>query len=474
MGNNQTKSDLEKLYEKYPDFPKNQKLFGLENFGNTCYCNSVLQVLYFCVPFRNKILQYYCELKGLPPVVINNSNENNNNNNNNNNNSNNDTNNINNDSMNSNNNNSDNNNNNQNSNDSNNSNSSSGSSGSSSTSYFKNMFNFFGISGSSVNNNNNTNNNNNNNNSYGQSSSFSSSYNNSRNQEKEGNLIINLGELFYTIHQNKETHGCLKPETFVERLKKENELFSSFMHQDAHEFLNFLLNSIAEFLQKQQKNKQPQQSSEKKEFKTLVHEIFEGTLTNETKCLTCESITNKDESFLDLSIDIEQNKSLTNCLSNFSSIEILSKNDKFFCDQCNSLQEAQKRMKIKKLPNTLIIHLKRFKYMENIQQYTKLNYRVVFPFEIIIQNTTSNIDEPDKKFNLFAVVIHVGSGPNHGHYYSLIKCHGVWFVFDDHHIDIREESDIYDCFGSSNEFNNDCSYLLFYQCEDSSSNNKQK
>ncbi len=27
-------------------------------FGNTCYCNSVLQALYFCRPFRERVLQY--------------------------------------------------------------------------------------------------------------------------------------------------------------------------------------------------------------------------------------------------------------------------------------------------------------------------------------------------------------------------------------------------------------------------------
>ena len=48
--------------------------------------------------------------------------------------------------------------------------------------------------------------------------------------------------------------------------------------------------------------------------RTWVQDIFQGTLTNETRCLVCETVRSKDEEFLDLSVDIEQNTSLTHCL----------------------------------------------------------------------------------------------------------------------------------------------------------------
>lgn len=32
-------------------------------FGNTCYCNSVLQALYFCRPFRENVLAYKAQQK---------------------------------------------------------------------------------------------------------------------------------------------------------------------------------------------------------------------------------------------------------------------------------------------------------------------------------------------------------------------------------------------------------------------------
>jgi ubiquitin carboxyl-terminal hydrolase 12/46 len=68
---------------------------------------------------------------------------------------------------------------------------------------------------------------------------------------------------------------------------------------------------------------------------TLVHRTFQGILTNETKCLMCDTITAKDETFFDLSIDVEQNSSLTSCLKSFFSTEILNGEDKFFCDKCS-------------------------------------------------------------------------------------------------------------------------------------------
>lgn len=95
--------------------------------------------------------------------------------------------------------------------------------------------------------------------------------------------------------------------------------------------------------------------------KTWVHKLFEGVLTNETRCLTCETVrlaykyvrrprtdagsqvTSRDEAFLDLSIDIEPNSSVTSCLRQFSASEMLCQRNKFSCDQCCGLQEAEKR-----------------------------------------------------------------------------------------------------------------------------------
>lgn len=125
------------------------------------------------------------------------------------------------------------------------------------------------------------------------------------------------------------------------------------MQQDAHEFLNYLLNTIADILQEERKQEKQNgrlpnggldgEGGGGAPDPTWVHEIFQGTLTNETRCLTCETISSKDEDFLDLSVDVEQNTSITHCLRGFSNTETLCSEHKYYCEECRSKQEAHKR-----------------------------------------------------------------------------------------------------------------------------------
>ena len=55
-----------------------------------------------------------------------------------------------------------------------------------------------------------------------------------------------------------------------------------------------------------------------------------------------------------------------------------------------------------------------------IRRMRKLMYRVVFPFELKLRNTTDDCPNADDLYNLFAVVVHVGAGPNHG---KALCCH---------------------------------------------------
>lgn len=261
---------------------------------------------------------------------------------------------------------------------------------------------------------------------------------------------------------------------FLTSLRKSNILFDSTAHQDAHELLNFVLNRIGEDIVDEAKSdgrmndlsvgEQNLVHNVEPNGKTMVHRLFEGILTNETRCLTCESVTSRDESFLDLSLDIERNTSVTACLRQFSASEMLYARNKFFCDTCSGLQEAEKRMKIKKLPNVLALHLKRFKYEESVQRFVKLGYRVVFPMQLRLFNTSDDAEDPDKLYELYGIIVHIGIGPHHGHYVAIIKVDKRWFVFDDETISVIDESDISRYFGDTPGAGS--AYVLFYQAVD--------
>ncbi|EHB14087.1 Ubiquitin carboxyl-terminal hydrolase 46 [Heterocephalus glaber] len=154
------------------------------------------------------------------------------------------------------------------------------------------------------------------------------------------------------------------------------------MQQDAHEFFNYLLNTIADILQEEKKEEKQngklkndnmnEPAENNKPELTWIHEIFQGMLTNETQCLNCETVSSKDEDFLDLSVNVEQNTSIIHFLRDFSNTETLCSEQKYYCETCCSKQKAQKRMRVKKLPVILALHLKWFKYMEQLHSTASL------------------------------------------------------------------------------------------------------
>lgn len=329
-----------------------EKYFGLENYDNTCYCNSVLQALYFCIPFRRHILAYHHALAQSQEA---------------------------------------------------------------------------GAEG------------------------------------PEDTLMWQLAKLFANIAGQRKQTGVIGPKQFVRKLREENIMFEGDDHQDAHEFLNYLLNELVTTLQKEAAPSPDTPLSELGKIKTWVHDVFEGSLTNQTRCMCCEEVTNRTEPFLDLSIDVEDHSSITACLNKFSSTEMLDGRDKFFCDKCASLQEAEKRMLVKKLPHVLTVHLKRFKYFEQVQGYRKLSCRVVFPFELRLPNTSQDCEDEDRVYSLFAIVVHAGNGMNHGHYVCIVKSQDRWLMFDDERVLPIDHQDVQSLSFGSISKRTDVGYILFYQ-----------
>lgn len=66
-------------------------------------------------------------------------------------------------------------------------------------------------------------------------------------------LYSALRSLFLNISTNPGDKGTVAPRAFIDKLKELNELFRSTMHQDAHEFLNYLLNQIVEEIEGERK-----------------------------------------------------------------------------------------------------------------------------------------------------------------------------------------------------------------------------
>ncbi|XAR60858.1 Ubiquitinyl hydrolase 1 [Bertholletia excelsa] len=146
--------------------------------------------------------------------------------------------------------------------------------------------------------------------------------------------------------------------------------------------------------------------------------------------------------------------SLYTCLEAFLREEPLVPEDMWYCPQCKEQRQASKKLDLWRLPEVLVIHLKRFSYSRSMKH--KLETFVNFPIhDFDLTNYVAHKKNPRHQFyELYALINHYG-GMGSGHYTAHIKLldENRWYNFDDNHISpINEE-----------EVKSAAAYVLFYR-----------
>ncbi|KAJ1447542.1 hypothetical protein M885DRAFT_542426 [Pelagophyceae sp. CCMP2097] len=113
----------------------------------------------------------------------------------------------------------------------------------------------------------------------------------------------------------------------------------------------------------------------------------------------------------------EKEVTLETCLDAFTKEEMLSEDDCWFCPKCKERRPAKSTIQPWKLPDILVIHLKRFLFLPTWRE--KIRTNVVFPMSALDLAPYVGAARP-LLFDLFAVTNHVGRLEG-GHYTAYAK-----------------------------------------------------
>ena len=151
----------------------------------------------------------------------------------------------------------------------------------------------------------------------------------------------------------------------------------------------------------------------------------------------------------------EDEISLDDCLKLFTKEEDISD---IQCEKCKKKTLFKKILEIERLPQYLVLVLKRFKYI--LTTSIKLKNLIKFPLDDLpLQNYVSQ-KNINYKYNLFGVINHSGN-LEWGHYDSIFKINNSWIHYDDSHV-----SEIKDGIISKNV------YMLIYKTNEIDKNLK--
>lgn len=200
--------------------------------------------------------------------------------------------------------------------------------------------------------------------------------------------------------------------------------------QDAQEFSKLFLSLLEDTLSKQ---KNPS-------IQNIIQQQFCGQHSYVTVCSQCGRASSRPSRYYELELNIQGHKNLTECVTEFLKEEKLEGDNRYYCESCQSKQNATRRIKLHSLPRTLNLQLMRFVFDRQTGHKKKLNTFISFPEQLDMSPFLEATGEESCVYELSAVLIHRGVSAYSGHYIAHVKDARTsdWYKFNDEEIEKME------------------------------------
>ena len=278
--------------------------------------------------------------------------------------------------------------------------------------------------------------------------------------------------------------------------------------QDAKEFFDFIVDCLHEDLninwqrtplnpltpkQELDRERRPVYEASRIEWDRYTHressyisERFAGQHASRLRCTTCHGTSTTYEAFYSISVEIPRTQAkrqwtIDDCLSSYCKEERLSGDEVWKCPYCKCEREATKKITITRAPQFMVVHFKRFE-MRRGESAKKVHTPIYFPLFGLNMGPYMTSPAPEKAshdhaqtietwadpattppylYDAYAVMRHIGSSGNGGHYISLVRdaARGnIWRKFDDDRVTDFDPQKL----KPDHRLQNEQAYIVFY------------
>jgi ubiquitin C-terminal hydrolase len=199
-------------------------------------------------------------------------------------------------------------------------------------------------------------------------------------------------------------------------------------------------------------------------FDCLDDRLYRGEFSNRVVGEGLDE--SKPDAFWMLPMDVKQCNSFTDSVRSFLQAETVPG---YCASSVDRAIDVTRIVRVSKVPDYLIIHLKRFKFDMMARVRTKVNEFFEFPISLDVGQLMENANEKHI-FILTGVLLHSGTAVG-GHFTSCVRIDGKWYSFDDTSVsEVSETTVMADAYGGRQgdaDFGEHypSAYLLFYARE---------